>query len=73
MLQNICSPAKDIKTFTFIDSTGEGTAECWCTAEQVLFQTAITSVKYTRFFKKNRFFEEVLQRALFQTLVIFKS
>ena len=42
---------------------------------QVWLQTAITSVKNTRF-GKNRFFEEVLQRVLFKTLVItivFKS
>ena len=34
---------------------------------QVLLQTAITSVRIP---EKNRFFEEVLQRALFKTLVI---
>ena len=27
MQQNIRSPAKDIKTFTFTDSTGEGTLQ----------------------------------------------
>ena len=27
MQQNICSPAKDIKTFTFTDSIGEGTLQ----------------------------------------------
>ena len=47
MQQNICSPAKDIKTFTFTDSAGEGIAECWCTTEQVLLQTAINFVKNT--------------------------
>ena len=47
MQQNICSPAKDIKTFTFTDSTGEETAECWCTTEQILIETAIASLKST--------------------------
>ena len=47
MQQIICSPEKDIKPFTFTDSTGEGTAECWCTTEQALLQTAMTSVKNT--------------------------
>ena len=49
MQQNICSPAKDIKTYKFTDSTGEGILECWCITEQVLLQTAITSDKNTRF------------------------
>ena len=45
MQPNICSPAKDIKSFTFTEGTAEGTAECWGTTEQVLLQTAITSFK----------------------------
>ena len=76
MQQNICSPAKDIKTFTFTDSTGKRTAECWCTTEQVLLQTAITSVKNTRFLKKIDSLKRYYQRALFQTLVftiVFKG
>ena len=34
-----------------------------------LFQTAITSVRIANF-EKNKFFEEILSRALFKTLVI---
>ena len=37
---------------------------------QVLPQTAITSAKKSDFKKKNKFFNKVLQRALFKTLVI---
>ena len=59
MQQNICSPVKDVKTFTFTDST----AECWCTTEQVLLQTAITLLRLPDF-EKNRFFEDVLQSRL---------
>ena len=74
MQQNICSPAKDIKTFIFTDSTGTSTVrDCRMLVYhriQVLLQTAITSVRISDFEKKSRFFEEALQRALFKTLVI---
>ena len=76
MQQNICSPAKDIKTFTFTDSTGEGTLQnAGVPQNRFCFNLPQLLLRIPDF-EKNRFFEEVLQRALFQTLVItvvFKS
>ena len=40
---------------------------------QVLLETAITSVKNTQFEKENISFGEVLQKALFKTLVSSKN
>ena len=48
-------------------NTDKGTAECWCTTEcRFCFELPSASVKNTR----SSCFEEVLQRALFKTLVI---